>query len=545
MYSNGTVTPEPGLASSWTEAANGTTWDFNLRQGVNFSNGDPFNSYQVWGQMYGLYYLTGNASGWASGYTVFNMNDSNFGPATLALMNTSKTALVDPSPQLLAIMSNSSWPMYVSGPNTFVFNLKAPFLYFPEVWVQFQGLIFDTQYVLNNGGFGTPAAYNPNFNGAPIPGTGPYTVTNVVMNSQVSFTQNPNYWAKNWTAAQIAADPYMDPGHVQNVVVSVKSDDVTRYVDLTSEAADIAPILAQDWSSVVSKPNQFSYFTMPNSSANIIALALNTQRYPTNITSFRQAISHAINYTAIDDEALLGTQGGGATPMMGPVYPAFKQLYDLGNIPPYQYNVTLAKQELTNSDVDLSTLQPLQFRYIQGCGVCASVSTIVQSDLMAVGIPVSIIITPPSQYAPPYIGGGTTFPVMLNQSQSIAQITWFGTATFAPDEPTPVDSLLTWIANDTAGGNWAIYSTPAAQTCVNDITDGASQSQLIADCTAMQAQVAYDTPYVWLGSVRLFLASGSLVWNNQIIKSFLPDAVFSGQSATAIFNTVQFVNGQS
>jgi ABC-type transport system substrate-binding protein len=320
---------------------------------------------------------------------------------------------------------------------------------------------------------------------------------------------------------------------------------VTRYVDLTSGAADIAPILSQDWSSVVSKPNQYSYFTMPNSSANIIALALNTYRYPTNITSFRQAISHAINYTAIYDEALLGTQGGGATPMMGPVYPAFKQLYDLGNIPPYQYNLTLAKQELTNSDVNVATLQPLQFRYIQGCGVCASVSTIVQSDLMAIGIPVDIIVTPPSQYGPPLVAGAATFPVMVNQSQTEAQIAWFGTATFAPDEPTPVDSLLTWIANDTAGGNWAIYSTPTAQTCVNDITDGASQAQLTADCTAMQAQVAYDTPYVWLGSVRLFLASGSIVWNNQVIKSFLPDAVFSGQSATAIFNTVQFVNGQS
>ena len=143
----------------------------------------------------------------------------------------------------MSIMTNSSWPIYVSGPYTLIFNLKAPFLYFPLISVQFQGLIFDTQYVLNNGGFGTPAAYNPNFNSAPIPGTGPYTVTNVVMNSEVQFTQNPNYWAKNWTAAQSATNPYMEPGHVQNVVISVKSDDVTRYVDITSGAAQIAPII--------------------------------------------------------------------------------------------------------------------------------------------------------------------------------------------------------------------------------------------------------------------------------------------------------------
>ncbi len=230
--------------------------------------------------------------------------------------------------------------------------------------------------------------------------------------------------------------------------------------------------------------------------------------------------------------------------MMGPVYPAFKQLYDLGNIPPYQYNVTLAKEDLSQSGVNLASLQPLQFRYIQGCGVCSSVATIVQSDLQSVGIPVQVIVTPPSEYGPPNVAGAAPFPTMLNQSQQESQIVWFGTATFAPDEPTPVDSLLTWIANDTAGGNWAIYTNPVVQQCVNDITDGASQSQLTADCTAMQARVAADVPYVWLGAVKLFLASGSLVWNNQVIKGFLPDAVFSGQSATAIFNTVQFVNGQ-
>jgi ABC-type transport system substrate-binding protein len=543
MYQNGTITPEPGLAASWTEAANGTTWDFNLQHNVNFSNGDAFNSYQVWGQMYGLYYLTANASGWASGYTVFNMGNADFGPATLALMNTSSTSLVNPSQQLLSIMSNSSWPIYVGGPYTLVFNLRAPFLYFPLIWVQFQGLIFDTQYVLNNGGFGTPAQFNPAFNSAPIPGTGPYTVTSVVMNSQVSFAQNPNYWDKNISAAQLATDPYLDPGHVQNVVVSVKTDDVTRYVDLSSGAVQIAPILQQDWGNIVNN-SHYSYFTMPASSANIIALGLNTQRYPTNITAFRQAIAHAINYSSIYSEALLGNEGGGAFPMMGPVYPAFKQLYDLGNLPPYQTNITLAEQELKASGVNLATLQPLQFRYIQGCGVCMSTATIVQSDLMAVGIPVDVIVTPPSQYGPPLIAGAATFPVMLNQSQQEAQIVWFGTATFAPDEPTPVDSLLTWVANDTAGGNWAIYSTPVVQKCVNDITDGANQSTLIADCTAMQAQVYNDVPYVWLGSVKLFLAAGSIVWNNQIVKSFLPDAVFSGQSATAIFNTVQFVNGQ-
>ena len=37
----------PGLASNWTISASGTTYTFNLRNNVTFSNGDPFNAYQA------------------------------------------------------------------------------------------------------------------------------------------------------------------------------------------------------------------------------------------------------------------------------------------------------------------------------------------------------------------------------------------------------------------------------------------------------------------------------------------------------------------
>jgi ABC-type transport system substrate-binding protein len=541
LYSNGTIKLLPMLATSWNSSADGKTWTFFLKNGVSFSNGDPFNAYQVWGELYGFYYLSGNTSGWAVGYTVFNMDTANFGPSTIALMT--QSGLKNPNSQLMSIMSNPSWPIYVKGPNEIAFNLKAAFSYFPAMWVQFTGLMFDTQYVLDNGGFGTPGSYNTAFNYKPIPGTGPYVVSNVVPNSAVTFTKNPNYWAKNWTSSQVAANPYMDPGHVQTIVVTTKVDDVSRYVDLTTGAADIAPILTQDWSNVLKNPS-FSYFQMPNAAANIVGLALNTQRYPTNITMFRQAIVHAINYTAISQEAFLGSQGGGLTPMMGPEYPAFTQLYDLGNIPPYEYNVNQAMSDLQASGVDVNTIQPLEFRIIQGCSTCLATAQIVQSDLAAIGIPVNIIVTTPSQYGPPYVAGSGTYQQEVAQAQTIAQISWFGTATFAPDEPTPADSLVVWISNRTSANNWAIYYNPVVQACVDDLTNGTPQNQLITACTQMQSQVAADAPYVWLGGVKLFFGGGSIVYNNQVIKGFLADPVFSGQSSTAMFNTVQFVNGQ-
>jgi len=336
----------------------------------------------------------------------------------------------------------------------------------------------------------------------------------------------------------------MDPGHVKTVVISVQLNDLPRYVDLSTGQADIAPILSQDWSSVTNN-SKYSYFVMPNTAANIVGAAFNTQRAPTNNADFRQAIVHAINYTQISNLAFLGTQGGGLTPFMGPDYPPYTQLYDLGNNPPYTFDPSLAVQDFQASGLKASSLPTIDFAVIQGCGVCLSTADLVAQDVQTVlGVTITVDVVPPSEYSPPLVAGSGTFPQELNESQSIVNMMWFGTATFAPDEPTPADSWLTWVSNQTSANNWAIYSNPIVQTCVNDITNGTPQAQLIAACTAAQTQITNDAPYIWLGSVKLFFGGGSIVWNNQVVKSFLADPVFSGQSSSAIFNKVQFTNGQ-
>ena len=538
LYSTGKIQVLPMLADRWT-TTNNQSWDFHLRQGVNFSNGDPLNAYQVWGEFYGFYYLSGNTSGWAVGYNVFDMSKANFGPATIALMN--QSGLIHPSSQLLSIMSNSSWPIYVNGSQDIAFNLKAPFQWFPQMWVQFTALIFDTNYVLQHGGFGSPTSPNTAFNQNPIPGTGPYTVTQVVENSYVKFQQNPTYWGANLTPQQIQANPYLDPGHVKNVIIYAKSDDVVRFTDLSSGTAQIVPVLSQDWALVTANPNKYGYLLLPSDADNIVGLALNTHRYPTNITAVRQAIAYAINYTAISDEAFLGTRGGGLSPMMGPTYPGQTQFYDLGNYPPYNYNASRSQQILSKAGIDPTKLPTLEFRVLSGCNTCIATAQVVQADLSAIGISVNVEVTSPNEYAPPLVAGSGTYQQELTLANQSAQMTWFGSGTFAPDEPTPADSWLTWVSNETSANNWAIYSNPVVQACVNGFTNGTNQSQLISLCTKAQGQIYTDVPYIWLGSVRLWYGGGSLVYNKQVIKGFLCDPVFSGSSETPIFNTVTFV----
>jgi ABC-type transport system substrate-binding protein len=539
LYNQGTVQYLPVLADNWTQSTDGRTYTFNLRQGVKFSDGNAFNAYQIWAEMYGFYYLSGNSSSFLESYNVFNMSQVNFGPSSIALLN--QSGLINPSSAALTMMQNQNWPIYVTGPNTIVFHLQAPFNYFLGALVVYVGLMFDTQWLLDHGGWGTPAQMNTYFNQNPIPGTGPYVVSGFSEQTYVEFTQSSSYWGANLTPAQIQANPYISPGNVKNVVVNAKSDDVTRYADLTSDQAQIAGILAQDLPAVQSNPTQYGVFQFPSKSAVFVGIAMNTQRSPTNITAVRQAIVHAINYTQISDEVFFG----GLNPMVGPEYPIFSQFYDLGNLPPYQYNVSESLAILKAANINTATLPALTFRVVQGCTYCDLAAQLVENDLLQIGLTVNIVVTAPSDYAIPNIAGTGSYSQALNASQTIAQLSWFGTGTFAPAADTPADNWLLSSNNNTSSNNWAIYSNPIVQACVNAFTSTSNTTLLTNLCTKAQAQEYSDAPYIWLGTIKLFFGAGSIVWNKNVVNSFYVDPVYSGQSSTVIFNTVTFVSSKS
>lgn len=44
---NADMSKKPGLAESWKVLDDGVTWEFKLRQGVKFSNGNDFNADDV------------------------------------------------------------------------------------------------------------------------------------------------------------------------------------------------------------------------------------------------------------------------------------------------------------------------------------------------------------------------------------------------------------------------------------------------------------------------------------------------------------------
>jgi len=529
-YQDGTIQYLPGLATNWTISPDYTTYTLNLRQGVTFSDGNPFNAYQVWMEEYGFYYLSANSTAWWVNYPIFDMSNVTFGPATISLIN--QTGLINPGQQALNVMMNSAWPIYVTGPYQIVFHLKAPFLWFIGTIATFPGLMFDTQYVLDNGGFGTPTAVNSNFNLNPIPGTGPYMVTGVQQYAWVKFAQYPNYWGKSLSAEDIAAQPLFDPGHVPNAIIYDKTSDVARYTDLATGAAQIAAIQPSDWNLVTSNP-QFSYTVLPPWMPLHFSLGLNTHLYPTNITAVRQAIVHAINYTDLYQKAYLGE----ITPFVGPEYPAWKQFYDLGNFEPYQYNLTLANQLLASAQI--TNMPTFLLRIQASCYSCINAAQVIQTDLAQIGITVSIQVLLTNQWYAPF----GTYQTNVQNAAQIGQLAFvLGGEAWSPYALTPADYWVTFVSGNSYYGNVAAYSNPIVQKCVDAFTSSADVTYIQNLCTPAQAQIYNDAPYVYIGLSKLWEPSGgSLVWNKNVVKGFLLDPLATGEDNDPFINTVTFV----
>jgi peptide/nickel transport system substrate-binding protein len=535
----------PDLAQNWTVSNSGSTYTFNLQQGVKFSNGDPFNAYDVWADFYGMYHMIFNYSlfGGASigtlglvnpALAIVNTSNIVFGAGQISELQSS--GLSNPSGAALAMMTNSSWPIYVTSPSQIVFQLREPYPYLLDMLAGVATEQWDATYLLNNGGFplyGTSqfGAYETTI----IPGTGPYTVSNFSANAYITFTQNPSYWGRSLTAAQISANPYLNPGNVKTVIVNYKPDDLSRYTDLSDGVAQISMIESQDWPLIVNNPSTYSYSTLPSNANIFFVLSLNTARYPMNITDVRLAIAHAINYTLLDTQ-IFNNQ---LTSFFGPETPGFSADYDVGNYSQYSYNVTLAQQYL--ADANISNFPALTWAMPSGYTAVTSVAEEVQSELSSnLGITVNIAQYSYSQYIAPYNNG---FAANTANSTNLADMTIMGGQDFGQLTETPLDDWVTFASP--AGFNPSLWASPNITQLLEAMTNGSSETTIQGLEGIIELQMYNQAPYIWLGIPQLMLVDGSLAYKTSVIKSFFIDPCWTGANMGPVFNTIVFANGQS
>ncbi len=415
-YNGTSVTNFSGvLAENWTESyvynpdanfgvgANTSTYTFTLRPGVHFSNGDSYNAYVQWYSFYRSLLLAGgpqfileenfystnfNASSplnYSSNLTLIDQAN-----ATLASdLNTwnffsptqSEVSLMELPNQSFQVINNLTIQLnlgygYLSSNYTYLFaSISAPNSY-----------AVDPKVVDANGGVvvGQPNSWMA----SNMVGTGPYTLGyyNGLPGGGYSLLPDPNYWGKA-AAAQEPWNNNLQPANTTVDVVFQDSVDVTTNDLIVGDVASasfayIGPATVHVLQGKTCLVVQ-ALSTIYGSTSGSWWIYMDQNSFPFDNLSVRAAVAHAINYSQIYQQAF----GGYATPWVGPVPPAYPY-YNPANLPPYSYNLTLAREEIANSPCAHGACSSLTIKYeYLDTGIdWAEMAQFLKGDLHQIGI---------------------------------------------------------------------------------------------------------------------------------------------------------------
>lgn len=270
--------PKGALVTGWEMKDGGKEWIFTLRKGVRFHNGTPFNADAV----------IKNFERMAKGYkrsSFYGLNMKLYYPSLIKYekLDDYKFRLLfkEPNVNELYKMMDFGSPMYA-----------------PECFTE-----------------------DGNFNGI-AQGTGPYKITENVLNKYVKLERNDDYYGVK--------------GHIPSYIVRVIPNADVRYAALKAgeiwgviDLNAIPPFLADE------VKNDPAYGVSVNKQSLIRFLYVNGGRFPFNDVRMRQAVSLAIDRNDLVKSLYLG-YAEPTTNILNYVSPYYKHF-------PVEYNLEKAK----------------------------------------------------------------------------------------------------------------------------------------------------------------------------------------------------------
>jgi peptide/nickel transport system substrate-binding protein len=235
----------PSLAESWTESPNGLTYEFKLRRGLKFHNGDPLTTEDV----------------------KFSFDRYKGSGAAEMKARVERVEIVDPL--------------------TVRFHLKEPwpdFMTYYGTTATAAGLVVPKKYLTQVGDEG--------FTKHPI-GAGPYKFVSQKPGVEIVLEANPAYWRH--------------VPHVKRLVMRGIPDGVTRAAVLKTGEADIAFALDGPEAEQIMKDTRLQI--VPSKHASITWLEFAEQwdpKSPWHDKRLRMAVNLSLNRKAINEAACLG-----------------------------------------------------------------------------------------------------------------------------------------------------------------------------------------------------------------------------------------------
>ena len=323
----GTLEIEPALATDWTISEDGLEYTFNLREGVTFHDGTPFNAEAV----------------------KFNFDR----------MLDESHPFVDTGPFPLAFFFSSVDAVEVVDDLTVKFTLSEPFAPFMSNLASPTGLMVSPTAVEASG-----ADYGRN----PV-GTGPFKFEEWQSNTSVVASRNEDYWDGAPSLEAVIFRPITDAN--------------TRVAEMLSGGIDV--LLETPPDNVAQFRDDANYQVVEAVGPHVWYVMLNAKEGPFADVRVRQAVNYAVNKESLVNDVLQGT----AEVSAGPIPPAFNWAYN-EDVDPYPYDPEMARQLLAEAGAEGASLTFLVTEGGSGMLDPVPMGTAIQADLAAVGLDVEI-----------------------------------------------------------------------------------------------------------------------------------------------------------
>lgn len=287
----------PELATSWEPSADFKTWTFELRSGVKFHDGTPFDAEAVKFNYDRILRVPGQSGGAWTNYA-----DEN--------------------------------TVEVVDEDTVVFRLTKPFPGLPTDMLYIRYKIASPTYIQEHSTTADPDAME--FLATNASGTGPFKLVEFVPDQRVVFEKNADYWGG-------------EPGgksmpKVDGVTFQIIKDPETARIELEAGRVDIieSPPPAQFDALRATAGVTIAGYKIPR----IAYLTVDVSKPPFDDVKIRQAVAHAINYQELMDSGELGT----AFPLCGLIPDGLMEVIPQDtSLCLYPYDVAKAKALMAES----------------------------------------------------------------------------------------------------------------------------------------------------------------------------------------------------
>lgn len=329
----------PQLATSW-RALDDTRWEFKLREGVTFSDGSPFDAYDVV-------------------YTVCRIPGVPDSPSLFTTYTKFIADLEVPDPMTLIVHTDSPYPLAPTEISTFgIISAKANGVDGASINFSPDGC-GDISYPETQ-------AFN---DGTAAIGTGPFLLKSFRRGEGVDLVRNPNYWgeAADWEAVTMKPLTAAGPRVAALFAGDVDFIENPPLQDLQRINAD------NNFQVIQGISNRVIYLHLDHAQEPSPMITGTDGKNPLKDKRVREALSIAINRDAIVDRIMDGVAIAAGELLPAGMFGA----HDEGAMPPPDFNAERAKKLLTEAgypDGFSVTIGTPNDRYINDAQVAQAVA---------------------------------------------------------------------------------------------------------------------------------------------------------------------------